>query len=40
MFLTFLQGDHMEIWFYLKYGYLKEHISAFKKNWFFGLQVK
>ena len=32
MFVTIMARDHMEIWFYFKYAYLKEHISAFEEN--------
>ena len=36
MFISILIRDHVEIWFYLKYAYLKEHISAFGKILSFG----
>ena len=40
MFITILVTDHVEIWFYLKYAYFKEHIGAFGKILSFGHQVK
>ena len=39
MSVTILARDHIEIWFYFKYAYLKEHISAFEKILSFGHQV-
>ena len=31
MFAIILARDHKEFWFYFKYAYLKEHISAVEK---------
>ena len=39
IFITILARDHMEIWFYIKYAHLKEHISAFEKILSFGQWV-
>ena len=39
LFITILARDHMEIWFYFKYAYLKEHVSAFEKILSFRHQV-
>ena len=39
MFVTILARDYMEIRFYFKYAYLKEHINIFEKKLSFGHRV-
>ena len=36
IFVTILARDHAKVWFYFKYAYLKEYISAFEKIPSFG----